>query len=371
MKKLLVSILLALLMLASLAVFIYAQDGGTASDDPPECLGEPLEAYLMAGQTITAGQLIVCNDATNLYISYVLDEQWRLSDSHVQIDVIGADGVTGTLDLADYPVNKKGTPVPGQFDYQMDYDPTVTASTYTIPLANIIDGWDGTNYDQDLLIAAHATLGDKVTNDVGTDPPTSGGDPFETELIIDFPGDQILGSSLTVACVDDSTQDVAYDASLNGTALIAPVIDFDFSDLLLTIIPTNTLAITPTSVATCTVEASVVTPGTGEETAWAYDATSGGEFGDFTDTKRWSAFLVYSLNPPLQAEAWPSPDGTLSLAFEDSGDVDYDYNDWVIDLKTVATYELGVTRLDFEWPVAPRKNTCSTCTSRRASLAAR
>jgi len=333
-------------MLASPVVAVYAQDG-----ESPECLGDPLVAYLMAGQTIEAGQLIVCNDATNLYISYVLYEEWRLSDSHVQIDVIDPElGVEGTIALDDYPVNKKGTPVPGQFDYQMDYDPTVQVSTYTIPLADVIEGWDGTNYDHDLLIAAHATLGERVTNDVGTGSFTGSG-PFETTLSVPFSGDQILDSSLTIACIDDSTQDVVYGASLNGTDLGYPVSSYDFSgDLVFDesgTSPENVLVITPEANATCTVEASVVTPGAGEETAWAYNAEYGGEF----DTNRWSAYLVYSLNPPVEVVEWPSPEGVLSLAFEDAEDVDYDYNDWVVDVEAVATYDaLGqVTRLDFEF----------------------
>jgi LruC domain-containing protein len=41
----------------------------------------------------------------------------------------------------------------------------------------------------------------------------------------------------------------------------------------------------------------------------------------------------------------------LSLAFEDAEGVDYDYNDWVVDLQTVATQdELGrVTGIDFDF----------------------
>lgn len=346
MKKSLISIFLALLMLTLPIVSVYAQDG-----DPPECLGDPLVAYLMAGQTILAGELIICNDATNLYISYVLYEEWRLSDSHVQIDVIDPDlGVSGTIALDDYPVNKKGTPVPGQFDYQMDYDPTVTASTYTIPLANIIEGWGGT-YDHDLLIAAHATLGDKETNDVGTGSFTGSG-PFETTLSVPFLGDEILDSSLTIACVDDSTQEVvSYVASLNVIhTLPYPVSDLDFSDYLLYSGEPDILVITPDLppdpppdlVVTCTLDASVVTPGAGEETAWAYNAESGGEFGDITDTKRWSAYLVYSLQPPpaLRDEQWPVG-GTATIAFEDfpfGSDGDYDYNDWVVDIDTTATF---------------------------------
>jgi hypothetical protein len=345
MKKSLISISLALLMLALPVVSVYAQDG-----DLPECFGDPLVAYLMAGQDILAGELIVCNDATNLYVSYVLYEGWRLSDTHVQIDVIDLEtGVTGTIALDDYPVNKKGTPVPGQFDYQMDYDPTVQVSTYTIPLADIIDGWDGTNYDYDLLIAAHATLGERVTNDAGSDSFTGSGS-FETILSVPFSGDQILESSLTIACKDTGGADVSYTASLNGTDLQYPVSSYDFSEDLLFdasgTSPYNLLVITPDANATCTVEASVVTPGEGEETAWAYDAENGGTF----DTNRWSAYLVYTLQPPLEVVEWPSSEGMLSLAFEDAEGVDYDYNDWVVDVKTLVTYELGrVTGIDFEF----------------------
>ena len=67
---------------------------------------------LTAGQHIDVGTVTVSNDATNLYVTYTLD------------DPDYPDATFGTLhlwvgtDLATMPATPQGSPIPGQFPYK-------------------------------------------------------------------------------------------------------------------------------------------------------------------------------------------------------------------------------------------------------------
>ncbi len=107
---------------------------------------------LFAGQDMDVGYVEVTNDADNIYVEYVLtDLDWCITETHVHI---------GEL-LDDFPLNKKGNPQVGLFDYPATHD-CVPSYTYTIPL----NGWgDG----DDFLIAAHAII---EKTETGTITPT-------------------------------------------------------------------------------------------------------------------------------------------------------------------------------------------------------
>lgn len=95
-------------------------------------------ADLIAGQHIDVGDVNVWNDGTNLYVQYVLDDPWVMTESHLHV----------ATSLAGIP-QKKGNPPPGQFDYSDPHGP-VTDYTYTINLT-----WTA---GTPLYIAAHAEV---------------------------------------------------------------------------------------------------------------------------------------------------------------------------------------------------------------------
>lgn len=133
---------------------------------------------LTAGQTINVGSVTVCNDTTNLYVTYELTYP----------------GATfGTLqmwvgnDLLNLPANNNGTPIPGQFcsaDSGACYDATgLTKYTFVMPLAGLSIP-DVTQFcNAALFVVTHA----EVTMDSNSDGtmehqtafggPTAGGGP--------------------------------------------------------------------------------------------------------------------------------------------------------------------------------------------------
>jgi hypothetical protein len=106
---------------------------------------DPLATDLIAGQYIDVGDVEVWDDGTTLYVKYIIDDPWVMSESHVHI------GNT----LADFPLTKTGNPRVGLFDYQMCHDPPVTEYTYEIP------------YDGETIIATHAVVWDYSCYDTG------------------------------------------------------------------------------------------------------------------------------------------------------------------------------------------------------------
>jgi hypothetical protein len=103
---------------------------------------DPYKVDLLAGQTTDIGDVLVWNDADTLYVKFVSTGDCLL-ETHVHV---------GTS-LADFPLTKKGNPIPGHFDYS---DPHGCVSEYTYPIP-LEDEW--VPCETDLLIAAHAALG--------------------------------------------------------------------------------------------------------------------------------------------------------------------------------------------------------------------
>jgi hypothetical protein len=118
--------------------------GAPAATAAPTTCGTSTTKTLYAGQTTDAGQVVVGNDATNLYVTFTTTGGWQLSKTHVH----AADSLAGI------PVNKAGNPQIGNFRYQTTHNPPVTTFTYTIPKSAV--GPD--NNVNSLVVAAHADL---------------------------------------------------------------------------------------------------------------------------------------------------------------------------------------------------------------------
>jgi hypothetical protein len=129
MKKLIYLIVLSLmLILLPVAVSAYTAD-------------EPFKTDLLAGQHTVVGELLVWNDGDSLYIKYAATEPgWYLTETHLHV----------ATSLDDIP-QRKGNPVPGQFDYKAKHDSGVTGYIYVIELN---DWGSGT----ELFIATQAVV---------------------------------------------------------------------------------------------------------------------------------------------------------------------------------------------------------------------
>ena len=107
----------------------------------------PPEVYtIWAGQNQNAGNVSVWFDATNLYIKYQTTGNWWLEETHAHV-ALTLDGI---------PHTKKGSPIPGQFEFKNSFSPRVQTWTYTIPKR---DGWV---CDAELYIATHCVVAQLV-----------------------------------------------------------------------------------------------------------------------------------------------------------------------------------------------------------------
>jgi len=136
MKKIVpVAVILALL----LALIPAAAMAHTADD--------PYVTDLIAGggnpaSAIDAGDVLVWNDATYLYVKYVTVDGWCMTEAHLAV----------TTALNSIP-QKNGNPIPGKFKYGLEFANCQGEYTYQIPLSEV----DG-NSATDLYIAAHAAV---------------------------------------------------------------------------------------------------------------------------------------------------------------------------------------------------------------------
>ena len=81
----------------------------------------------LAGQHIDVGQIVVGNDEENIYVKYVVEDDWYLKETHLFV---------GMYD--DVPLSGGGTKK-GKFPYKMEHDPMVQEFTYTIPIEGLPD----------------------------------------------------------------------------------------------------------------------------------------------------------------------------------------------------------------------------------------
>jgi hypothetical protein len=87
---------------------------------------------------VVVGEVQVWNDVTNLYIKYVMNEEWCLTETHLHV----------ATDPANFPLTKKGSPKIGNFQYEGMHE-CIDNFSYVVPLS---EEWD------DLYIAAHALV---------------------------------------------------------------------------------------------------------------------------------------------------------------------------------------------------------------------
>lgn len=75
---------------------------------------------LWAGKDKTdVGTVSVTNDASNIYVTFTLDEGWYMNESHVAV--------------APFPKTQKGNPKVGQFGYSAVFDVPEDEYTFTVP----------------------------------------------------------------------------------------------------------------------------------------------------------------------------------------------------------------------------------------------
>lgn len=102
---------------------------------------KPFIVDLLAGQDDPGdvGEIQVWNDTENLYITYKIDKtDWYLTETHLHV-ACGDNPI---------PVNRKGNPIPGHFDYGSEENVTVKEFTISLEDINCCD----------LDIAAHAVV---------------------------------------------------------------------------------------------------------------------------------------------------------------------------------------------------------------------
>ncbi|MFO7620548.1 MAG: thioester domain-containing protein [Bacteroidales bacterium] len=104
-----------------------------------EVCGEELRAELLAGKNTKAGELIVTMEDNLLKVTYVADDGWAISETHLSV----------TNSFEEVPSNRGGNPVPGLFEYHSDHQPAVTNFTYDVAIAGGVD---------EIYILAHAVV---------------------------------------------------------------------------------------------------------------------------------------------------------------------------------------------------------------------
>lgn len=127
---------------------------------------------LTAGQTITVGTVSVCNDATNLYITYNLTYPGA---------TFGTLHVWAGSDLANMPATSGGTPIPGKFCKSGGgacYDATgLTTYTFIIPLAKLSIPDITKVCGATLYVVAHAEVNMGTTTETAFGGNTAGSGP--------------------------------------------------------------------------------------------------------------------------------------------------------------------------------------------------
>ena len=128
-----------LLALALLPAFWPGDAAAHSCDDP-------FSTDLIAGRTIDAGDVKVCNDDATLTVTYEATFPWCLLETNLHV----------ATSEAEIPQNKPGNPIPGHFAYGDEHDCVGTAA-FEIPLDEI-DG--GVSPGDTVVIAAHAEVED-------------------------------------------------------------------------------------------------------------------------------------------------------------------------------------------------------------------
>jgi hypothetical protein len=143
MKK---TICLSILIAAfTAALILVAPKSATA-----HTVDEPFRTDLIAGQHTDAGDVLVWNDTNNLYVRYVTEGGWCITEMHLDV----------AASLEDIP-QKNGNPIPGHFEYSKSSRSCVQEETFTIPINP--DWFNSCS----LYIAAHAVVRNSGQNGNG------------------------------------------------------------------------------------------------------------------------------------------------------------------------------------------------------------
>jgi hypothetical protein len=138
----------ALLALALLPAFWPGAAAAHGCDDP-------FSTDLIAGRTIDAGAVKVCNDDTTLTITYEATFPWCLLETHLHVATIPDPPADPDGNI---PQNRPGNPIPGHFAYGDDYGGCLDGpATFVISLDQI-DG--GVGPGDSVAIAAQAEVED-------------------------------------------------------------------------------------------------------------------------------------------------------------------------------------------------------------------
>jgi hypothetical protein len=130
--------------------FIAALMLVAAKNASAHTMDEPFRTDLIAGQHTDAGDVLVWNDEDNLYVRYVTEGGWCITESHLDV----------AAGLEDIP-QKNGNPIPGHFDYSKSFSSCVQEETFTISINP--DWFNGCS----LYIAAHAVVRNSGQNGNG------------------------------------------------------------------------------------------------------------------------------------------------------------------------------------------------------------
>ena len=114
---------------------------------------DPFSTGLIAGRTIDAGDVKVCNDDTTLTVTYEAMFPWCLLDTNLHVATIPEPPADPDANI---PQNGPGNPIPGHFAYGDEHDCVGTA-VFEIPLDEI-DG--GVIPGDTVVIAAKAEVED-------------------------------------------------------------------------------------------------------------------------------------------------------------------------------------------------------------------
>ena len=110
------------------------------------------EFTLWAGQTVDAGDVLVYNDAENLYITVVTTEGFQDEEENIKLWL--------DTDYDNLPLNPQGIPNPGQFpdEYKVTVPVGTLTYTYEIPLVDV-NGYNPTTCgDQSIYIVIHVDV---------------------------------------------------------------------------------------------------------------------------------------------------------------------------------------------------------------------
>lgn len=139
MKKIFIAVLLGVFMIA------FLPSAGLTHTEANPFVTDLIADGGSSTTAVDAGDVLVWNDATNLYVKYVATPGWCITATHLHVAI-----------TVDEIPQKNGNPIPGLFDYNDKFNCGDPIPTYQIAL----NGWDVGDL---LFIAAHAEMWDMTS----------------------------------------------------------------------------------------------------------------------------------------------------------------------------------------------------------------